>query len=585
MGCQDRFLFFFFLTCLFPFLALPTDLMVPDGQEEFELGGGFRTNQLDVFVPANLVSEMAYRTHSVAKDKKIDATEAARLAYAGMKNEYAERARTGSREDKFMAKRSVDFLDTLNVDRATEDAVAFTQKVGNTEKLVVGFRGTATSRDLIPDAQLALNAKKIGRLEEAKEFVNELRKQHPEVAQKDMDFYGHSLGGFIAEGVRSFHPGARAIVMSPGTPRVGKDKGINAYQKYDQAAETKALGKRDWTAKRIVRIRTQGDPVAAMGGTPSTNIVAARRENGGLNPIANHKLGIVDSESFRHFAGNVVQSSSNHMDKSGKVRDTTTDEFTDESFLSRARRAMGKVVNKVSQKVLKRNLVDVKRYVPVDRRTGVDLNLGFNPDRSAHMVASPAPQVPAPSQNGVTGSKCGFDENLGFDPCDAPVARSPVPAPERKFAASGGKNCGFDEGLGFDPCDSPMSQPKKKQRSEAQRADIQGRWDARKADRLAKQGKKTVRAPRTPQAEAAIRARWNARKTARSASRSSASSSSYGRPARTAQQGAAIQARWNARKSSRARVPSAPRRAPRTTQQRAAIQARWNARRTQRNYR
>jgi hypothetical protein len=78
------------------------------------------------------------------------------------------------------------------------------QKRANGEGLVFSFRGTSGLRDLIPDVQLALNMKKVGRLEEAKQFVNEVMKENPQIKDKDMDMYGHSLGGLKRETVLVF---------------------------------------------------------------------------------------------------------------------------------------------------------------------------------------------------------------------------------------------------------------------------------------------------------------------------------------------------------------------------------------------
>ena len=59
---------------------------------------------------------------------------------------------------KYAANLALGYLKTLQLDKATSDAVALTQKVGGKDKLVFGFRGTAQLSDLVPDAQLALNA-------------------------------------------------------------------------------------------------------------------------------------------------------------------------------------------------------------------------------------------------------------------------------------------------------------------------------------------------------------------------------------------------------------------------------------------
>src|SRR6185369_1824154 len=96
-------------------------------------------------------------------------------------------------------------------------------------KRVFGFRGTAKLRDLVPDVQLALNRKSIPRLDEARKFVQTVGKEFPPVGAKDTEFYGHSLGGFIAEGVRQDYAGTRATVVHAGHPVVNmKDGKVNA---------------------------------------------------------------------------------------------------------------------------------------------------------------------------------------------------------------------------------------------------------------------------------------------------------------------------------------------------------------------
>jgi hypothetical protein len=216
-----------------------------------------------------------------------------------MRQDYTNRLKQPgiSGADKFVAQKALAYLTSLRVSRATKDSVSFTQTVGATKKLVFGFRGTAAFADLVPDALLALNAGSVQRLEQAKTFVAQERQRNPDVKQKDMDFMGHSLGGFIAEGVRSFYPGSRAIVVSPGTVRLGNADGVNAFQRYDPAAEAKALGSMAWLADRIVRIRHQGDPVAGVENNgPSRNLVVARRADGMIDPLNNHRLGAIDGE-------------------------------------------------------------------------------------------------------------------------------------------------------------------------------------------------------------------------------------------------------------------------------------------------
>ncbi len=126
-----------------------------------------------------------------------DAAEAVRQQIAEYKREWAAqlpKAVAGSRND-YMLRNGLKYLDTLSVRSATRDAVAFdhVDENKNTKRLF-GFRGTAKLRDLVPDIQLAVNAKKVGRLDEARAFVERVNKEAP-VEGKNMHFYGHSLGG------------------------------------------------------------------------------------------------------------------------------------------------------------------------------------------------------------------------------------------------------------------------------------------------------------------------------------------------------------------------------------------------------
>jgi hypothetical protein len=71
--------------------------------------------------------------------------------------------------------------------------------------LAFAFRGTAIAEDLVVDAKLAANSKKIVRLDEARVFVRNILRQHVYslttnvlgVDVNALEFYGHSLGGFI----------------------------------------------------------------------------------------------------------------------------------------------------------------------------------------------------------------------------------------------------------------------------------------------------------------------------------------------------------------------------------------------------
>jgi hypothetical protein len=95
-----------------------------------------------------------------------------------------------------MMRRDLNYLDSMKVLGATRDAVAVKSSEG---QATIGYRGTAQLRDFIPDFQLAINSKKVGRLEEAKKFAAEIVQKN-QIANKDLKFTGHSLGGYLAEG-------------------------------------------------------------------------------------------------------------------------------------------------------------------------------------------------------------------------------------------------------------------------------------------------------------------------------------------------------------------------------------------------
>merc|ERR1711991_676361 len=84
-----------------------------------------------------------------------------------------------------------------------------------------GFRGTAISADFLVDIELARNADQIDRLDEARAFVRGALGGHVSrgiVKNQYLQFFGHSLGGFIAEGVGLDYAGARIGTIQSGAP-------------------------------------------------------------------------------------------------------------------------------------------------------------------------------------------------------------------------------------------------------------------------------------------------------------------------------------------------------------------------------
>lgn len=194
-----------------------------------------------------------------------------------------------------MMRRNLDYLQGMKVVDANRDAVAIKGADGRT---TFGFRGTAQLRDLIPDAQLAFNSGKVGRLEEAKKFVDTVAKRE-HLQNKDLKFVGHSLGGFIAEGVRNQYVGSQATTFSSGAPMqlfIGKNKKVNAWGTYNKAAEDEFDRNNNVAQARITRVVRHGDLVsgsinsgAAVNGR--ANLYQLQRtKKGQLNPLDNHFL-------------------------------------------------------------------------------------------------------------------------------------------------------------------------------------------------------------------------------------------------------------------------------------------------------
>lgn len=76
-------------------------------------------------------------------------------------------------------------------------------------------------RDAIPDVQLTFNARNIPRLNEARAFVASVLREFP-TRQTDLHFTGHSLGGFIAQGVGADYPAAITTTVQAATVRFNR---------------------------------------------------------------------------------------------------------------------------------------------------------------------------------------------------------------------------------------------------------------------------------------------------------------------------------------------------------------------------
>jgi hypothetical protein len=116
----------------------------------------------------------------------------------------------------------------------------------------------AKRSDLILVAELAMNKKRIKRLEEAREFVAKAllysRNNGKRWKNEELRFYGHSLGGFVAESLIYEYPGSRSATMATGAPLVNRDsKWPRAYRVPSPLPKNFRLP---------IRFMMRGDPVS-----------------------------------------------------------------------------------------------------------------------------------------------------------------------------------------------------------------------------------------------------------------------------------------------------------------------------------
>merc|ERR1712137_429301 len=221
-----------------------------------------------------LMSELAY-AGGTAKNN-AGAAAAVEKKIASLIHDYtiALKAPGVGPEEYRQGKAAVNFLKSLRVEKATLDAVAL--RAAGDSDVLFGFRGTAKLRDLVPDAQLAFNKQKIQRLEEAKQFVRSVMRGR----NGKFVAYGHSLGGFLAEGVSSSFAGARSVTMNAGVPRFNYRSGV-----------IKSYGDSTRHVGSAIRFMVKGDLVSAngvkMGNAGTTHWFGSKAR---FNVLKNHKL-------------------------------------------------------------------------------------------------------------------------------------------------------------------------------------------------------------------------------------------------------------------------------------------------------
>lgn len=168
------------------------------------------------------------------------------------------------------------FLNSLIPLAANRDAVAFRRDTSRGSEIHFGMRGTSGLRDVIPDARLLFNMKTNRRLDESRQFVHETLQANPFVTSTNqIHFAGHSLGGWVAEGVSRDYPGSYVITFQTAAPLFGDD--VNAFPPVQPGARL---------PNRFVR---GGDvvPLGVDNMGPGNNIEAPAVSG---NPINNHRL-------------------------------------------------------------------------------------------------------------------------------------------------------------------------------------------------------------------------------------------------------------------------------------------------------
>jgi len=194
-----------------------------------------------------------------------------------------------SATDKERARRVHRLVTELTLVAAMRDGCAFLHKHRRPGRsphvtLLFGYRGTAVASDIWVDAQLALNVKNIERLDEARIWTRKVVKRMAGKVSasgyKGFRFFGHSLGGWVAEGVGNDYPGSLTATIEAGAP-------VFSWG----SAYARAFNPRQPGARPPVRYVRLEDPVPLgekhLG--PGATVIKEKRVSV-LNPIKNHFL-------------------------------------------------------------------------------------------------------------------------------------------------------------------------------------------------------------------------------------------------------------------------------------------------------
>ncbi len=435
---------------------------------------------------SKIVSDLAYAAGSSKKGE--DARKLVEKRRDEMKAEFQEAVkRIDQEKTKIMGNRhrvllqnNIDYLEKLQVTAANSDAIAIK---GPDNKTVFGFRGTAKLRDLIPDIQLAVNSKKVGRVEEAKKFVAEIVERE-KLNNADLKFVGHSLGGFVAEGVRNQYVGSSATTFSSGAPIaafVGKDKKVRAWGDYQKEKEDEFDRKNGVTTARITRVIRNGD---AVSGSLNTDKAANGRANiyhmdrtkdGQLNLIANHLLRSDSAAKSKFWQRDGVFVGDYQGEQAADLAKGSETKIKDQSLATRIKNVVRDKATKLYR--------DARYYVRPGKMIGGVRSLDMQVDRVEKVkqrVAGAVQSVRQGVSTAVQSVRQGASKLFGVFRRNRDAA---TPSPRRRAP-----------------------------RTAQQVADVKARWAASRARVARSAGKPSPRrrAPRTAQQVADVKARWAA---------------------------------------------------------------------------